>query len=61
MALASLEVVVGLQDTSLLTSYSLIEIEFAEDLVGRWIAAVLMVPPPEVPANRHASAPNRSG
>jgi hypothetical protein len=54
-------VVVGLQYTSLLTSYSLIEIEFAEDLVGRWIAAVLMVPPPEVPANRHASAPNRSG
>jgi hypothetical protein len=37
VALASLEVLVGLQDSSLLTSYSLIEVEFAEDLVGRWI------------------------
>jgi RES domain-containing protein len=33
VALATLEVLVGLQDTSLLTSYSLIKVEFARDLV----------------------------
>jgi RES domain-containing protein len=33
VALATLEVLVGLQDTSLLTSYSLIKVEFAEELV----------------------------
>jgi RES domain-containing protein len=33
LALATLEVLVGLQDTSLLSSYSLVKVEFAEDLV----------------------------
>ena len=33
VALATLEVLVGLQDTSLLTSYSLIKVEFPEELV----------------------------
>jgi RES domain-containing protein len=35
IALATLEVLVGLQDTSLLPSYSLIKIEFPEDLLER--------------------------
>lgn len=33
VALATLEVLVGLQDTSLLASYSLIKVQFGEDLV----------------------------
>jgi RES domain-containing protein len=32
VALATLEVLVGLQDTALLTSYSLVKVEFAEEL-----------------------------
>jgi RES domain-containing protein len=35
IALATLEVLVGLQDTSLLSSYSLIKVEFSEDLLER--------------------------
>jgi RES domain-containing protein len=35
VALATLEVLVGLQDTSLLTSYSLIKVEFPEELMER--------------------------
>jgi RES domain-containing protein len=35
VALATLEVLVGMQDTTLLSSYSLIKLEFAEDLVER--------------------------
>ena len=52
VALATLEVLVGLQDTALLSSYSLIRVEFAESLVEMLDRRIL-----PTGWNRHPPAP----